>query len=250
MTKLIINIQSFDPQTQSEILNQLDFLKNKFPLIYENLEYVGVKEGLGENYATTAKTNKYIYLNSTYFSKRDEFLKDLKKKSEEQFFLENCYSIESVISHEFGHIIQNTYLLQDNIYLIPILKKGEKKFFHSNPDIGTIADIMGKWIAIGFMPIISAKYINNQTNSVKKKREAFAESFSSIIHTPKSKWEPCVILIESLIRFIEESPRYLLTEESNKTNNDEILKKYESIKKQLIEEFGIDLEKDYTFRLG
>lgn len=184
---------------------QFDKLAQQYPEVTSRLKYLGVNRPnhwtgkLEEAFATASFNGKEISINPKYYGNPSEFKKALDECLDENW-LDADGSIESVMSHEFGHMVEN-WLLSSNQSLLPTIPVD---------GFGEIRTIVQQFNQ-KFKPSEKLSRYATTTNdpdasyskeSFERKAEGWAEGFAAIQHKPRSKWPAYVKQLDNLLKNI------------------------------------------------
>ena len=134
-------------------IEQFHILAQKYPKVAKSLQRISVEKMPADIYAQ-ASGESALLLNPKYYGNPKLFNKVLTEDSNIGFGPKGCGTIAAILTHEFGHSVQEAY------NLIPPESGNKEKFFANHPDISRISQY-----------------------AMTNYREAFAESFV-VLNTP------------------------------------------------------------------
>lgn len=154
--------------TINATVKQFHILAEKYPDVVAKMEYIGTKRLFSFNeYAHATTDGKVFGLNPTWYGDPDRFKKSMEKDVWVGFHPKGCDTFESVLTHEFGHQVNNWLLAQQNIATLPVV---------SDDGLGLVGETVWRWQATHFATADLSRYAT--TNH----KEAWAEAFSAIYH--------------------------------------------------------------------
>jgi hypothetical protein len=160
-----------DPVLHERIARHIDELFSEYPSVARSLNYVGSDRFVaefGEQYARSAALATHwsganqglseIHLNPAVWGNAAEFQEKLNRALERGYIPPKANRPEAILTHEFGHVVH---------YHINRTSEAANIFQEQNESLGSLVS--------GYA-------------STDPRKEAWAEAFSSIRHTPPEQW--------------------------------------------------------------
>jgi hypothetical protein len=198
------DLQGCDMAVAQKICNEYHYLAQRFPEVSDRINYVGTYKrkmkaptayaghDWGKStYAHASKWDGTIGLNPYFFGDRYRFERSLKKGTElylrkvgkkwkqARYHPLGCDTIESVVTHEFGHHV-HFFLTDSRVGLHKYV--GEMIKYLDDDGLGRLGNLMGRW---------QNKHKATWTTSVygtTNIKESFAEGFTALRFMPPDKW--------------------------------------------------------------
>ncbi|NPV80733.1 MAG: hypothetical protein HPY52_10735 [Firmicutes bacterium] len=159
-------------------ISQFHKLAKEYPEVAAKLKYVGTHRGANtprpgfqwdpNTWAHAARDGSYIGLNPTYYSDIVKFQSDLTICEQSSFHPYNCNSIESVVTHEFGHCVRSWLLESKQAFTRYVSADG----------FGLVEDTVRLWeTQYGKRLSSISRY------ACEDEHEAWAETFSAMYHS-------------------------------------------------------------------
>ena len=167
------DIKDVGLDTLRPTLTQFDKLATEYPEVADRMNriYSGSpsSDSLSGAYAWASRDGKEIGLGSKWYGNAAKYLDSLRECVETKWHPTGCDSIESVVTHEFGHHVMNWMVAQKGSLLEYVLPSG----------FGYVSELPRFW---------SDKNIR-QRNKIsqyarKSMEEFFAEAFAQLEHAP------------------------------------------------------------------
>lgn len=182
-------------------VEQYDKLAKQWPEVAKRLEYLGTyrssktykydwrksPNAWAHAYMRGDWTGKVIGLNPRWYGNPEEFERAMRKAAEVGFHPAGCDTVESVLAHEFGHMVDAWLKSQRHKAFLDVIPAD---------GFGLVADTLEMW-RIANRPTKSLS-----TYALSNPLEAFAEGFAAIYHTPKGKRPVFVKRLETLLKTI------------------------------------------------
>lgn len=159
-------------------LQQFDKLAKEWPDAAARLKYMGTGRTFphGE-YAHAARDGTAIGLNPNFYGNPGEFLRWLRNDVAVKHHPRGCHTIESVITHEFGHMVHFWLGRQLDRAVLPVV---------SVDGTGIVGNTVNNWLIY---------WTDNRKRAVRslskyaaeKEEEAFAEAFAAFYHQTGKK---------------------------------------------------------------
>jgi len=167
-----------DVDTIRPTLHQFDKLAQEWPDVAARIKYIGTKRAFPQGeYAHATRDGTAIGLNPLFYGNPEKFLRLLKNDAAAKWHPRGCHTIESVFTHEFGHIVYTRLRMQLDKSILPVV---------SIDGIGIVGETVSSWLI---------HWTNNRKRAIKglsryaaeKDVEAFAEVFAAHYHQTGKK---------------------------------------------------------------
>ena len=180
---ITFDFEELDIEAVKPTVKQIDKLSKDYPEVAGRLQYVGGYRGKGmpqrdfasdNTWAHATRDGKEIGLNPLWFKDKKTFDETLKINEKIGWHPKGCDSVESLITHEFGHQVQNWYK-----------EAGKEKMFAGavrTSGLGIVRDTVDIFLNSNKATKKLSRY------ALTNNSEAWAESFSMIYHSPKKDW--------------------------------------------------------------
>jgi len=184
-------------------IKQFDKLAQKYPEVAQGLKYVGTYQGpnapkIDFNHAIAHATwnGEQIGLNPSYYGDVDYLARTARESFISKWF-DADGSPESVMTHEFGHMVENWLLQSDRTFVE----------WAGSDGLGVVADTV-RLFNKKFSPTATLSKYATTTNQVstassafaaERKAEGWAEAFAAIYHKPQKEWPVYVKRINNLL---------------------------------------------------
>lgn len=199
--------------TINPTIDEFDRLAKKYPKVADRLEYVGTYEGSISSTFHRWSSGTYAHatsqgeigLNPKYYGDPAKFkgalersVKVLKRNGKNigSFHPRGGDNIESVMTHEFGHQVENwLYDVSEETSFLP--------FVHQEDALGIVHSTLDIWEKHNKARKSLSRYATFSDS------EGFAEGFAAISHMPKSKWPVYVQRQEKLLDYITDTSQWI-----------------------------------------
>lgn len=195
---------------------QLDKLGKRYPQVMERLEYVGTYRGagspkhqFGQGIAHAHNDGTIIGLNPDYYGDPAKYRETLERALSTNW-LDADGSIESVLTHEFGHMVENWLLSQSTkMSFMP---------YQAADGLGGVVSTV-QLFNFKYSPTKKLSIYATTTNTVKtansarsaaNKVEGWAEGFAAIEHKPKADWPIYVKRLNTLLAEVADEDRWTM----------------------------------------
>lgn len=164
-------------ETVNPSLRQFHKLAKRYPIVLDRLRYVGTYQGPQAPYRYTFPPGVYAHattdgsimgLNPAWFGDEAEFKKSLVSGVKSGFHPYGCDTVESVITHEFGHLLRNNLRLSNKAFTEYALADG----------FGLVDATVILWEDYN-----GAKMANTSEYATTNINEAWAETFAAMYHS-------------------------------------------------------------------
>lgn len=163
------------PAAVAAVDRQFRLLAGLYPLALDQLSYIGTVNGDPEQpYGSGCWAQSFsdrLELNPHYFSDLPLLHQELAEAEQQRWHPEGCNSVESVLSHEFAHVLYRRLKEEKQTALTDAVRLG---------GFGTVAGTLDTWLR-SRSPERVSKYARSSGE------EAFAEAFASLHHTPSHR---------------------------------------------------------------
>jgi hypothetical protein len=185
-------------------LVQFKQLGEEYPEVMAHITGLGTFAGKGQPnlWRGKAKTfwagwfpgTKRIGLNPSVYGKPDVFRKQLISSAASGYHPSGCDTFESVMTHEFGHALQET-LRHGNIAATQVVRASGE---------GTWGVIETSWTRRNHLKAPAVSAYGASSPDV----EGWAESFAAIHHQPKGQWKAHTAALNELLTVFNSTKHY------------------------------------------
>lgn len=192
--------------TINPTLKQFDKLAKDFPKVAERIKYVGTYEGSefpdnfniwgfkkNENHwAHAHHDGTALGINPKWYSDKVKFEESMQKCVFNGWHPEGCNTIESILTHEFGHCVE-AYYRRDNLmaYSEAVRASG----------VGLYNDTVSLFMEYNKAPVVLSQYATTNDS------EGWAEGFSAIYHSPPTTTKYSYVQrLKRLLDFFKDKP--------------------------------------------
>ncbi len=191
-----------DVEAVNATMEQADKLFQEYPFVAEELQYVGTYKDsskikmaklssesckFDDEYAHA--TNRRIGLNPKWYGNKEKFEKQLKRDSKSGWHPKGCDTVESIFTHEFGHVVK---------FCLERTPKGP--FEYTPPGAPRH---MGDFINLYLEKHTGGKNLSRY--AMKSEEEKWAEAFAAAYHGTRDVYLPIVGNMEPFLDFINKS---------------------------------------------
>ena len=169
---IVFEFDGADVDAIRPTLQQFDKLAGEWPDVTAKIELISTKRNFGREYAHATWDGKYIGLNPAYYGNYNKMLNRIRLDVMVKFHPRGCDSIESIMTHEFGHMVNLWLEEHHSTPFMPIV---------SADGTGLVGSTLYNWIDYWFSK--KKRLLKNLSKyTVENKREAFAEAFAAHYH--------------------------------------------------------------------
>jgi len=202
------------PDIAKSLVSQFSKLSEEFPAVANEIKQFQIKMLDTKTWASTGAEVKFsgpaerhIYFNAVYASNPEMFEKGLKDSAEQGFHPKGCDTVESVMSHEFGHCVYEHYKDAYRQTLIPYIQKTG----YAQYGFGTVSGTVAAWNKEQSCRGLSdyAKPTVKAWGQDTDRDERWAEAFSSLQHTPENEQAKIVKNMGKLLDRIKDESKWM-----------------------------------------
>ncbi|MEI6180243.1 MAG: hypothetical protein WCP31_05780 [Chloroflexales bacterium] len=183
-------------------LDQFERLAQEWPKVVEQLKYVGTHQGTNAPYPVqwndsyadsdggTLGRGRYIGLNPLHYSNPTQFLTALQRDVQTGFHPKGCDTIESVLTHEFGHLTEAWLRSRRDAFRAVVDDDG----------FGMAHATFHLWSKANVAQFTLSEY------ATEKVIEGWAEGFAAVYHMPRGDWPVFVQHQAVLLEMMQRTP--------------------------------------------
>lgn len=234
------DLTGVSPKLVHEIAAEFNRLADKFPEVVARLEYFGTYKDTSKKFnrrrgykvrpqafAHASTDGKRIGLNPRWFSSPTKIAAALKDSAESGWLVSG--RVDSIITHEFGHQIDNW-----------LGSTGQSLTKLSRADGRTEISSINEKIREKFK-LTNADQVSKY--ALKNGDEQFAESYSQATYKPKSLWSRYTKAQKALIDYVRDrnNPRWIYADQTDfRSATDDEKDRQRKIEKTIFAKFGLD----------
>ena len=173
--------------TINPTLKQFHTLAQEWPQVSKRLTYVGTHQSAKTPYPdgwkdggiahADAGYGTFIGLNPAYYGNPPRILASVQTYARSGWFPKGCDTVESLVTHEFGHLVDSLFQSQRMTAFREIVK---------TDGFGFVAETFQLWAKSNKARKSLSGYAVNDPKQIDV--EGWAEGFRAIYHTPKKDW--------------------------------------------------------------
>ncbi len=166
-----------DVEAIKPTLEQFHKLAQEWPEVAERIRYIGTRRMFTGEYAHAAADGAVVGLNPKFYGNPQKFLQWLKQDDEAKYHPKGCSTIQSVFTHEFGHLVKWWLERQENVAVLPVV----------SPDgTGIVGYTVQNWLKHWYEK--KRKLVGSLSKyALESQDEAFAEAFAATYHSKGKK---------------------------------------------------------------
>jgi hypothetical protein len=191
-----VDLSKLDVDTARSIAKQHIILANNYPEVGKFVSAIGTFNDPKSNTLGLAFKDGTIAVNVHHFNNKEQLKKDFKESENVNWHPSGTNNVEGVYTHEFGHQVLN------------YIESGENT--HNKAFLPVIAaDGIGEIRSTTRLFLDNVKPRNLSTYAKTNEREAFAEGFAAIHHTPDNKQPSYVKRQQYLLSLVLDKSKYI-----------------------------------------
>ena len=218
------NLKGIDLEVAKQVTVQFNRLADTYPRVAQDIFSIETKELGDHTWAAVAPVHSLtgvkmeLILNQKFFNDRSKFEVSLKASEEKGIHPVGCNTIDSVITHEFGHCVWDYYtdVSKGQYALIDVV---ENPRFLSERGYG-LGSVQGTVIAwnkeqrANGLSLYAKKPDRWPWGGEDEHHERFAEAFASLYHTPQEDQCSMVKNLGKLLNRISDESKWVPVKEA------------------------------------